>query len=73
MTLMLVIIGGIAVLMVLVANVGASMDTESHRRRWQRVAAERRIMHSEGLTVLEAPEFGGPLCDRCPYRRDEDD
>jgi hypothetical protein len=62
MTLTLVIVGGVALLVVVSVCIGMSMDTETQRREWRRVARARRELRQ--LTQGEELE----LCEDCPFR-----
>lgn len=61
--LMLVVVGGLALLVVLAVGIGSSLDTDAQRRAWRRVAEERRRLR---LDLADLPS--GTLCDRCPFR-----
>jgi hypothetical protein len=68
MTLTLVIVGGVALLVVISVCIGVSMDTETQRREWQRVAQARRELR--GMRRVARGARDTVLCERCPYRED---
>jgi hypothetical protein len=43
--------------------IGASMDTTSQRREWERLAEQRRRLTDEAQS-----RAGAVLCERCPLR-----
>jgi hypothetical protein len=61
----LVAMSGVALLLVLAVCIGASLDIEVQRRERRRLADERPRQNTCG----DGGASGGPLCERCPYRR----
>ncbi|MFP5020982.1 hypothetical protein [Pseudonocardia phyllosphaerae] len=71
----LVLTFGVLALVWIALLIGASMDTESQRREWRRIARERRLRREEYLRDQEhraatARRPLGPdgLCADCPLR-----
>lgn len=68
-TTYLVLTCGILVLVWIALLIGASMDTESQRREWRRVARERRLRREERQAAPpRRPLHPDGLCAHCPLR-----